>query len=123
MAKKVLIVDDSRTARLLVRMALEEGGYTLVEAVDGDDGVKAMEREGDVAIALCDVNMPKMDGMAMLKKLAPIYGDRTKFLMLTTEADPELVDEAKAHGALGWIVKPFKPALLLATVRKLVGEA
>ncbi len=122
MGKKVLIVDDSRTARQQVKNALTDAGYDIVEAVDGNEGLQLLACTPDVALVLCDVNMPGLNGIDMLKNAQPKHGSNTHFLMLTTEAEPALVQTAKLAGAKGWIVKPFKPELLLASVRKLIGE-
>jgi two-component system, chemotaxis family, chemotaxis protein CheY len=124
MSKKVIVVDDSRTARLQVSNALIEAGFEVVEAVDGLDGVEKVATHRDAAMVICDVNMPNMDGLDMLTavKQDPKAAD-LPFIMLTTEAQPELIQRAKQRGAKGWIVKPFKPALLVATVQKIAGSA
>jgi two-component system chemotaxis response regulator CheY len=124
MSKKVIIVDDSRTARQQVKSALAGAGYEIVEAVDGLDGLSKMGASSDAALVLCDVNMPNLNGLEMIETYNRDAGSPGHtFVMLTTEAEPELVQRAKACGARGWIVKPFKPDLLLAAVRKLMGEA
>jgi two-component system chemotaxis response regulator CheY len=124
MSKKVIVVDDSRTARQQVRNALGCAGYDVVEAVDGADGMSVIDANSDATLVLCDVNMPQLNGIEMIESLRRAgKGANVTFVMLTTEAEPELVQRAKACGAKGWIVKPFKPELLLAAVRKLVGDA
>jgi two-component system chemotaxis response regulator CheY len=122
--KKVIIVDDSRTARQQVKLALSGSGYEIVEAVDGRDGISKIDEHRDASLVLCDVNMPNMSGLDMLGAVRDQgKAGGMQFLMLTTEAEPALLQRAKQSGARGWIVKPFKPDLLLAAVRKLVGEA
>jgi two-component system chemotaxis response regulator CheY len=122
MSKKVIVVDDSRTARQQVRSALQGAGYEIVEAVDGNDGIAKLSENADASLVLCDVNMPNMNGIEMLESVKRTGAGFT-FVMLTTEAEPEIVRRAKASGAKGWIVKPFNSDLLLSAVRKLVGEA
>jgi two-component system chemotaxis response regulator CheY len=124
MAKKVLIVDDSRTVRQQLGIVLTEAGYEVVEATDGLDGAEKIAASDDLAMVICDVNMPRMNGIEMLTflKQDPKHANLL-VLMLTTEGQPALIARAKAAGARGWIVKPFKPDLLLGTVRKLVGAA
>ncbi len=122
MSKKVIVVDDSRTARQQVRSALQGAGYEIVEAVDGNDGIVKLSENADASLVLCDVNMPNMNGIEMLESVKRTGAGFT-FVMLTTEAEPEIVRRAKASGAKGWIVKPFNSDLLLSAVRKLVGEA
>ena len=124
MVKKVMVVDDSRTMRQQVGIVLTAAGYEVIEAEDGLDGLEKVQQTADLAMVICDINMPKMNGLEMLAnvKSDPRFTD-LPFLMLTTEGQPALITKAKQAGAKGWIVKPFKPELLVATVRKLVGPA
>lgn len=121
MTKKILVVDDSDAIRQQVGSALRQAGYTTAEAVDGLQGLEAL-KEGDFALVICDVNMPRMNGLEMLETLKrnPAYS-ALPVVMLTTEGQPALVERAKKAGAKGWIVKPFKPELMIAAVRKLAG--
>ena len=119
--KKIIIVDDSRTARMQVKNTLGGAGFEIVEAVDGKDGIAKIEANTDASLVLCDVNMPNLGGLDMLDSLKEETRSKLTFLMLTTEAEPRLVAKAKELGAKGWIVKPFKPELLLAAVKKLAG--
>jgi len=122
MPKKVMVVDDSRTVRQQVGIVLREAGYEVIEAADGLEGAEKIAATPDVSLVICDVNMPKMNGIEMLSliKKDARHANLT-VLMLTTEGQPALIQRAKAAGARGWIVKPFKPELLLATVKKLAG--
>ncbi|HEX3777048.1 MAG TPA: response regulator [Polyangiaceae bacterium] len=120
MTKRVLVVDDSATVRQQVRAALGGGGFDVVEASDGSEGAETIGRLTDLAAVICDVNMPRMNGIEMLEtvKRDPKH-TALPIVMLTTEGQHELVQRAKAAGAKGWIVKPFKPDLLLAAIRKI----
>jgi two-component system, chemotaxis family, chemotaxis protein CheY len=120
MSKKVLVVDDSSTVRQQVGSALEQAGFTVIEAVDGIDGAAQIAGSPDIALVICDVNMPRMNGLEMVESVrrAPLSATMP-IIMLTTEGDPSLVARAKQAGAKGWIVKPFKPELLVAAARKL----
>ena len=120
MSKTVLIVDDSDTVRQQVRAALGGGEFDIVEACDGAEGAETIARLANLAAVICDVNMPRMSGLEMLESIKrdPRY-TKLPVVMLTTEGQHELVQRAKAAGAKGWIVKPFKPDLLLAAVRKI----
>jgi two-component system chemotaxis response regulator CheY len=124
MGKKILVVDDSRTVRQQVGSILTEAGYEVVEASDGVEGVETIAATPDLSLVICDVNMPKLSGVDMLAQVKqdPKHAG-LQVLMLTTEGQPALVARAKAAGARGWIVKPFKQDLLLAAVRKLAGTA
>lgn len=118
--KKVLIVDDSATVREQVRAALGMAEFDVVEANDGTEGAETINRLTDLAAVICDVNMPRMSGLEMLETVKKDPKNITlPIVMLTTEGQHELVQRAKAAGAKGWIVKPFKPELLLAAIRKL----
>ena len=122
MAKKVMVVDDSRTMRQQVGIALTAAGYEVIEAEDGVDGLEKVQQTADLSMIICDINMPRMNGLEMLTnvKKDPRFTD-LPVVMLTTEAQPALITRAKQAGAKGWIVKPFKPELLVAAVRRLIG--
>jgi two-component system chemotaxis response regulator CheY len=117
--KKILVIDDSETIRQQVKQALAATGYEILEAVDGVDGLEKLRGHGDVSMALCDVNMPRMNGLDMIAEVHRA-GPKIPILMLTTEGQPSLIRRARESGAKGWIVKPFKPELLVAAVTKLL---
>lgn len=123
MTKKVLIVDDSATVRQQVRAALNVADFDLFEATDGVEGAETVNRLADLAAVVLDVNMPRMGGLEMLELIKKEPRNATlPIVMLTTEGQHQLVQRAKAAGAKGWIVKPFKPELLLAAIRKLTAS-
>jgi two-component system chemotaxis response regulator CheY len=118
--KKIIVIDDSQTIRERVATTLRRAGFEILEAVDGVDGAEVIERTPDAALAICDVNMPKRNGLELLEGLRD--SGRTSVLpvlMLTTEGQPQLIERARKAGAKGWLVKPFKADLLLAAVKKL----
>ena len=117
--KKILVIDDSETIRQQVKHALAATGCEIIEAVDGIDGLEKLRAMNDLDIALCDVNMPRMNGLDMIAELQRT-GRKIPILMLTTEGQPSLIKRAREAGAKGWIVKPFKPELLVAAVIKLL---
>lgn len=117
--KKVMVVDDSAPVRQQVGVALKEAGFEVVEAVDGQDGVDKLARDPGIAMVICDVNMPRMNGIEFLSEAK----GKCPVLMLTTEGQPELMTKAKSLGAKGWIIKPFKAPLLVAAVQKLTAAA
>jgi two-component system chemotaxis response regulator CheY len=119
--RKVLIVDDSPTVRQQVGRALHESGIEVVEAGDGVEGIDRITADDAIGMVILDINMPRMNGLEMLDKLK--QDARTASLpvvMLTSEGQRSMIERAKQAGAKGWIVKPFKPDLLLLTVRKLL---
>src|SRR6478609_6923110 len=85
--KKILVIDDSETIRQQVRQALAATGYEIIEAVDGIDGLEKLRALADLDIALCDVNMPRMNGLDMIAEVQRT-GPKFPILMLTTEGQP-----------------------------------
>lgn len=120
MSKKIIVVDDSQAVRQQVTLVLNQGGFTVIEAVDGWEGFNVIQRTPDIALVLCDVDMPRVNGLEMLESLKQA-GRVVPVVMLTTEGQPQLIDRAKKAGAKGWIVKPFKADLLLAAARRICG--
>lgn len=121
MAKTILTVDDSSSIRQMVSFTLKSAGYDIIEAVDGQDGLdKAKNRT--VNLVLTDQNMPRMDGLTLIKTLRAMPAYKTvPILMLTTESSDAMKAQGRAVGATGWIVKPFDPQKLLEVVKKVIG--
>ncbi|WP_437735110.1 response regulator [Sorangium sp. So ce1335] len=124
MPRKILLVEDSSTVRQQVGILLQGAGYATLEADNGRDAIAAVAAcKGDLAMIIADVNMPVMNGIEMIQGLRDKnLATGVPILMLTTEGQPELIEKARKAGAKGWIIKPFKPDLLLAAVKKLAGE-
>lgn len=121
MAKTILIVDDARSMRGLVVMTLQSAGYEVLEACDGADAINRIKGQR-VHMVISDLNMPNMNGIELIKALKadPQY----KFLpivMLTTESEELKMNEGRSAGAKAWIVKPFKPDVILKVVQKIIG--
>ena len=121
MAKTVLAVDDSASIRQMVSFTLKSAGYDVVEAVDGQDRLDKAKTKS-VNLVLTDQNMPRMDGLTLIKNLRgmPQYAS-TPILMLTTESSDAMKSQGRAAGATGWLVKPFDPQKLIEVVRKVIG--
>lgn len=121
MAKTVLCVDDSASIRQMVGFTLKGAGYEVVEAVDGMDGLdKAKARSAN--LVLTDQNMPRMDGLTLIKSLRALPAYKSvPILMLTTESSDAMKAQGRAAGATGWLVKPFDPQKLIEVVRKVIG--
>lgn len=120
MNKIVLTVDDSPSIRKMVAMTLRMGGYDVLEAVDGIDGLE-MALGHDVDLIITDQNMPNMDGLTLTRQLrAHPRFEHAPILMLTTESSPEMKAQGKAAGLTGWMVKPFDPQTLLGVVGRLL---
>lgn len=116
----ILAVDDSTSMRQMISFTLKGAGYEVIEAVDGQEAL-TIAKSGAVSLVLSDVNMPKMDGITLIKELRKLPNYRfTPMLMLTTESAADRKAEGKAAGATGWLVKPFNPDQLLATIKKVL---
>ena len=120
MTTSVMLIDDSATVRLQACRALEGAGFSIIEAADGVEALSKLDSATNVGLIVCDVNMPKMNGIDFVEALARRKGPRPPVIMLTTEGHPELIQRAKAAGAKGWMVKPFRPELLVAAAKKIV---
>lgn len=121
MSKTVMTVDDSRTMREMVAFTLKGAGYSVVEAADGQQALRAMNGS-KIDLVIADLNMPVMDGLSLIRNLRANPAYRTlPILMLTTESDERKKAEGRAAGATGWIVKPFNPEKLISVVRKVCG--
>jgi len=117
---RILAVDDSASMRQMVSFTLKGAGHDVIEAVDGVDALsKAQGQKIDLVIS--DVNMPNMDGITLIAELRKIASFKfIPMLMLTTESAGDKKQQGKAAGATGWIVKPFNPDQLLATIKKVL---
>lgn len=119
MSKTVMIVDDSGSFRVVVKLALQKAGYETVEAVDGKDAVGKLDGR-KLNLIVCDVNMPNMDGLSFLRHLRTTGSYKfTPVIMLTTESQESKKAEGKAAGARAWITKPFQPSQLVDAVNRL----
>ncbi|MGV6853038.1 MAG: response regulator [bacterium] len=117
---KILAVDDSTSMRQMVSFTLKESGHDVVEASDGNGGLQAAKTQ-TFDLIITDVNMPGMDGITMCREIRALPAYKfTPILMLTTEAGMDKKMEGKSAGATGWLVKPFNPDKLLATVARVL---
>ena len=116
----ILAVDDSASMRQMVSFTLKSAGYTVVEAVDGQDAYEKASGRG-FDLVLTDQNMPRMDGISLTKKLRenPNFS-KTPILILTTESSDQMKQAGRVAGATGWLVKPFDPAKLLEVIKKVI---
>ena len=118
MTKTVLTVDDSRTMRDMLMLALKDAGYRVVQAEDGVHGLEVLRAENP-DIVITDINMPRLDGFGLIEQVRGGTRHRDRpILVLTTESSDEKKARARAAGATGWIVKPFDTDKLVAAVRR-----
>jgi len=122
MSKTILAVDDSASMRQMIGVTLRTAGYDVIEAVDGDEALE-YARKYRVDLVLADVNMPGIDGITLVAQLRtlPAY-HLTPLLLLTTESSQERKLQGKQAGATGWMVKPFNPTQLLATLERVLSN-
>ena len=118
MTKTVLTIDDSRTMREMLSMALVQAGYRVLQAVDGIEGLEILQNQG-ADVVITDINMPRLDGFGVIEGVRANPDHRaTPILVLTTESDVAKKERARQAGATGWIVKPFNPDKLVDAVRR-----
>jgi two-component system chemotaxis response regulator CheY len=120
MTKRILTIDDSKTIRDMLRMTLIDAGFEVLQAEDGQEGCEVMDKE-TVDLVITDINMPRMNGYDVVRNLrARPELKGLPILVLTTESDTDKKNLAREAGATGWMVKPFDPDRLIATVRKVI---
>ena len=113
MARTCLVVDDSRVVRKVARRILENNGYVVSEAPDGQQALDAC-RLGLPDCILLDWNMPVMDGISFLKNLRAEFGpNNPPVVFCTTENDMSFIATALEHGAQEYIMKPFDEEILI----------
>jgi two-component system chemotaxis response regulator CheY len=117
----ILAVDDSASMRQMVMFTLKGAGHQVIEAADGQEAFEKAQAM-KVDLVLTDQNMPRMDGITLVKNLRalPAYG-RTPILILTTESGDDMKAKGRAAGATGWLVKPFDPHKLIDVIGKVLG--
>jgi two-component system chemotaxis response regulator CheY len=124
MEKHILFVDDSPTMRSSVSFCLRNAGYRVTEAVDGKDALEELQSMKDkgesLSLIITDINMPQMDGITFISEVKETEFKFIPILVLTTEADKSVIEEGRAAGASGWLLKPFQPEQLLWAVKKVV---
>jgi two-component system chemotaxis response regulator CheY len=122
MSLRVLAVDDSRTMRDMLRLALSSAGMQAHLAEDGMDGLEVLGAIDRPDAIITDINMPRMDGFGFIDAVRALDPFRAvPILVLTTESAPEMKARARAAGATGWIVKPFDPEKLVKALRMVAG--
>ncbi len=114
--KRILIIEDEANMRHMLEVLLGRSGYEVKTAADGQEGLEVIEREGFHFI-LCDIKMPRMDGMAFLKSATDKL-DNTTVIMMSAYGTVDTAIEAMKLGAYDYISKPFKTDEVLLTLKK-----
>lgn len=121
MSKHILVVDDSVSIRRMVETTLKTARFDVTLAEDGQDALEKC-KSSRFDFVLTDQNMPRMDGLTLIKSLRDMVSfQRTPIVVLTTEAGDDMKQRGKAAGATGWMVKPFSPDILLNVMNKVLG--
>ncbi len=119
MTRRILTIDDSRTIRDMLNLTLSEAGFEVLQAVDGQEGIDVLEKQERVDLVITDINMPKMDGYGVIRHIrGQSRYNGMPVLVLTTESEKDKRNVAREAGATGWMVKPFDPERLIATINK-----
>lgn len=119
MSKTVLTVDDSKSMRELLKLALSSQGFCVSQAVDGVHGLEVLREQAPPDVIITDINMPRMNGFEFIEGVRSTDAYRAiPILVLTTESDAEKKARARKAGATGWIVKPFDAAKLADAIRR-----
>lgn len=124
MDRHILVVDDSPTLRTSLTFCLENAGYQITQAENGQEGLETLKRlmaEGNsIALIITDINMPVMDGIRFIQEVKATPFRFLPILVLSTETERSLKEQAKTAGAAGWLLKPFRPEQLLWVIKKFI---
>jgi len=123
-APRILVVDDSSLVRLYYRDALEPAGFEIDQAINGIEALeKVLAKPFDLIIV--DINMPRMDGFSFLRVLRAQASDASSIpvVVISTEAGPQDIEDARAAGANYYLVKPVSETALRDHAGVLVGRA
>ena len=121
MGKKVLLVEDTVEYREKLVEDLEKGGYTVVSASNGLEGIEILKQEsGKVDLIVSDLHMPELNGLEMAQKIFDENMTEAPIMILTTDASKEMKQKGKLVGIKTWILKPIKKETFLGTVNLLV---
>lgn len=119
---RVLVVDDSRAMRMIVKRTLRQAGYDTLEVSEAGNGVEAYDqiKVDEPHLVLCDWNMPEMNGIELLQKLRQ-ESINVKFGFVTSEGTTEMQQTATSSGALFLITKPFTPESFKEALKPILG--
>ena len=120
--KKVFLIDDSATMLMSLKGTLEMSGFKVDTATDGEQAMAKLKDGLRPDLIITDINMPKMDGITLIREARKLLRF-TPILTLTTESQQPKRDEAKKHGATGWLVKPVGGAELVKVIKQVLPGA
>ncbi|MBL8305312.1 MAG: response regulator [Rubrivivax sp.] len=119
MSRAVMVIDDCPVVRTVLRIALEDGGFHVAEAADGEDALEQLDGRPFAAL-VCDLSMPRVDGLSLLRWLRhhPRYR-QTPVVVITLDQRPETRERARSLGAQAFMQKPCSPQALMSTLQRL----
>lgn len=118
MSKTVLVVDDSGSFRMVIKVGLERAGYQVIDAPNGSVAASLLDGR-PIHLVICDLNMPEMDGLSFVRHLRATSYRQTPVMMVTTVAPSERSAETHELGIQGWLTKPFQPTQLIDAAHRL----
>jgi len=117
MKPRILLVDDHKIMRTMIRNMLGEVNYEFIEAGNGREGLEVLNKDKAINLILCDYNMPEMDGAGFLDERNKIAEyQKVPFVMVTSARSETLIDQCNKKGVSGWLTKPFKKESLTEMV-------
>jgi len=120
---KILVVDDSETARVQVKIDLVGAGHEVLEAENGIKGLETLSANKDIQLIICDVNMPEMDGLTMCEEVSANNElNKIPIIMLTTQCSDDMKARGKKSGVVAWINKPHKATSLISGIEKILSR-
>jgi two-component system chemotaxis response regulator CheY len=115
----LLLIDDSAMIRQQVKDILKQYALHIVEASDGEEGWEQFLRNPQTKLILCDINMPRLDGLGFLRRISAETGrPQVPIVMLTTENQLDKVMIGKKNGASAWLLKPPSETDVIRLVQK-----
>jgi len=123
MTRKILVVDDEEEVRDTIRLQLKDTGLVVIEAQDGEKGIAVLDNENvlDVSAIICDVRMPKINGVEAVEYFRREY-PLIPVIVLTGYPDVKLATEFMKEGVIEYLVKPVEKEKLIEVVTKAVNQ-
>lgn len=119
MSKLILVVDDSQTMLMSLKMNLEMNGYKVETATNGEEGLNKIKAGLNPNLIITDINMPVMNGLEFIREVRKVLRF-TPILILTTESESSKKEEAKKLGATGWLIKPVSGNDLIKVIQRVI---
>jgi len=121
MPHKVLIADDSELLRNQLMKDLENGGFQVLAAANGGEGILLAKENPDVAVIIADFNMPDIDGLTMIERIYQMRGKKDiPALVLSTESSQHIVERGRMVGIRAWMTKPFNAAKMVKALHAVI---